>query len=84
LSNSKAVQACRKQSADYDVVETFFEDMQSFLKRAAILESRVPRNRGWQNCLMDVFTSLLEMSGIATKFVELGRFSEAIRFAPGR
>ncbi|KAH7304596.1 hypothetical protein B0I35DRAFT_401084 [Stachybotrys elegans] len=70
--------ACRKQSADYDVVETFFEDMQSFLKRADILGSRVPQNRGWQNCLMDVFTSLLEMSGIATKFVELGRFKKWI------
>ncbi|KAK4098055.1 hypothetical protein N658DRAFT_561330 [Parathielavia hyrcaniae] len=68
--------ACRKQSADYNVVEAFFEDMQSFLKRTVIIQSRLPPNGCWQNCLMDVFTSFLEMSGVATKFVELGRFKK--------
>ncbi|KAK4182295.1 hypothetical protein QBC35DRAFT_347446, partial [Podospora australis] len=54
-------QACRKQSADYNVIEAFFEDMQSFLERTIIIQSRVTPNQGWERCLMDVFTAFLVM-----------------------
>jgi flagellar motility protein MotE (MotC chaperone) len=70
------LKACRSVSADYDVVMVFFEDMNSFLERITILESRLPKFPAYRNCLMDVFTAFLVMTGIATKYIELGRFSK--------
>jgi hypothetical protein len=67
--------ACRQVSADYDVVVVFFEDMNAFLQRIVILETRMPKYKAYQNCLMDVFTSFLAMCGFAHKYIELGRFS---------
>ncbi|KAJ0361168.1 hypothetical protein COL154_007035 [Colletotrichum chrysophilum] len=72
------LQACRSVSADYDIVIVFFEDMNSFLQRISILESRLPQKRAYQNCLMEVFTSLLNMCGFAHKYIELGRFKKWI------
>lgn len=65
---------CKGQSADYDVVTAFFEDMNNFLQRVTILEGRVPDYRAYQACLMDVFTALLMMCAFATKFIAKGRF----------
>ncbi|KAJ7620610.1 hypothetical protein DFH06DRAFT_68426 [Mycena polygramma] len=74
--------ACKQVSTDYDVITSFFEDMNSFLQRITILEtrldSRLPRYPAYRNCLMDVFTSLLEMCGYATMYIELGRFRKWI------
>ncbi|KAJ4251856.1 hypothetical protein NW762_011153 [Fusarium torreyae] len=70
--------ACRDQRADYDLVVVFFEDMNSFLQRTVILESRLPAHKAYQNCLMDVFTSFLTMCGYAHKYIELGRFKKWI------
>lgn len=68
--------ACKQVSADYDVVTAFFEDMNAFLQRITILESRLPNYPAYRNCLMDVFTSVLEMCGFATKYIQLRRFSK--------
>lgn len=57
------------------MVTAFFEDMNAFLQRITILESRLPKYPAYRNCLMDVFSSVLEMCGFATKYIELGRFS---------
>ncbi|GJC84386.1 hypothetical protein ColLi_07224 [Colletotrichum liriopes] len=70
--------ACRKLSADYDVVVVFFQDMNSFLQRITILERRLPKHKGYQNSLMEVFTSFLVMCGFAHKYIELGRFKKWI------
>ncbi|RBR06164.1 uncharacterized protein FIESC28_11179 [Fusarium coffeatum] len=70
--------ACRDQRADYDLVVVFFEDMNSFLQRVVILETRLPGHKAYQNCLMDVFTSFLTMCGYAHKYIELGRFKKWI------
>ncbi|KAH6891532.1 hypothetical protein B0T10DRAFT_605777 [Thelonectria olida] len=70
--------ACRQVSADYDVVIVFFEDMNSFLQRITILETRLPKYKAYQNCLMDVFTSFLSMCSFAHKYIELGRFKKWI------
>jgi hypothetical protein len=70
------IQACKQVSADYDVVIAFFEDMNSFLQRITIIETRMPKYPAYRNSLMDVFTSLLKMCGFATRYVELGRFSK--------
>ncbi|KAL7920644.1 hypothetical protein ACQKWADRAFT_298070 [Trichoderma austrokoningii] len=70
--------ACKQVSADYDVVVVFFEDMNSFLERVTILETRLPSQKAYQNCLMDVFTSFLTLTGYAHKYIELGRFKKWI------
>ncbi|KAF4890773.1 hypothetical protein CGCVW01_v014359 [Colletotrichum viniferum] len=53
----------------------FFEDMNSFLQRIVILETKLPKYNAYQNCLMDVLTSFLAMCGFAHRYIELGRFS---------
>ncbi|KAK3372728.1 hypothetical protein B0H63DRAFT_401878 [Podospora didyma] len=68
--------ACRQVSADYDVVDVFFEDLNSFLQRIVILETRMPRHKAYQNCLMDVFSSFLSMCGFATQYIKAGRFKK--------
>lgn len=68
--------ACRQVSADYDIVVVFFEDMNAFLQRIVILETRMPKYKAYQNCLMDVFTSFLTMCAFAHKYIELGRFKK--------
>ncbi|KAJ4348566.1 uncharacterized protein N0V89_009943 [Didymosphaeria variabile] len=70
--------ACKQVSADYDVVTAFFEDMNAFLQRITILESRLPSYPAYRNCLMDAFTSVLEMCGFATKYIQLKRFKKWI------
>ncbi|KAL7768437.1 hypothetical protein ACKLNR_002738 [Fusarium oxysporum f. sp. zingiberi] len=72
------LQACRSVSADYDIIIVFFEDMNSFLTRITILETRLPKYKAYQNCLMEVFNSLLTMCGFAHKYIELGRFKKWI------
>ncbi|KAH7310782.1 hypothetical protein B0I35DRAFT_357885 [Stachybotrys elegans] len=72
------LQACRSLSADYDVVVVFFDDMNSFLQRIIILETRLPAHKAYQNCLMDVFNSFLSMCGFAHKYIVLGRFKKWI------
>ncbi|KAL2676439.1 hypothetical protein Neosp_010197 [[Neocosmospora] mangrovei] len=72
------LQACRSVSADYDIVIVFFNDMNSFLTRITILETRLPKYKAYQNCLMEVFTSILTMCGFAHKYIELGRFKKWI------
>ncbi|KAM5349900.1 hypothetical protein ACJ41O_006405 [Fusarium nematophilum] len=72
------LQACRSVSADYDIVIVFFDDMNSFLSRITILETRLPKYKAYQNCLMEVFTSFLTMCGFAHKYIELGRFKKWI------
>lgn len=59
------------------MVVVFFEDMNSFLERVTILETRLPSSKAYQNCLMDVFTSFLTLTGYAHKYIELGRFSKS-------
>ncbi|RDW63670.1 hypothetical protein BP6252_11215 [Coleophoma cylindrospora] len=75
---SYMLNACKQVSADYDVVMNFFEDMNSFLQRITILESRLPSYPAYRNCLMDVFTSLLEMCAFATRYIREGRFKKWI------
>ncbi|EQB56295.1 hypothetical protein CGLO_03705 [Colletotrichum gloeosporioides Cg-14] len=72
------IQACRKVSADCNIVMVFFEDMNSFLQRIVILETRLPKHNAYQNCSMDAFTSVLTMCGFAHKYIEVGRFKNWI------
>lgn len=65
--------ACKGQSADYDMITSFFGEMNNFLQRVTILEDRLPEYGAYQTCLMDVFTAFLRMCAFATKFISKGR-----------
>lgn len=72
---SFVLSAFKSQKADFDVVANFFEDMNNFLHRVTIIEERVPKQRAYQNALMDVFTALLALCAIARKYIFKGKFS---------
>lgn len=55
---------------------TFFVDLTMFLRRMKILEKRLPEQGAFHDCVYDVFASLLTMCGIATKYIQLKRFSK--------
>lgn len=65
-------------SADYDVVTTFFVDLTQFLRRMKILEKRLPEQGAFHDCVFDVFASLLRMCAMATRYIELKRFSRSL------
>ncbi|KAH8893455.1 hypothetical protein GQ53DRAFT_840505 [Thozetella sp. PMI_491] len=71
MSASKAV------SEDYDMVVQFFDIMNSFLERIAMLENRMPDLKQFQVFLMNVFKSLLTLAAIARKYrTEQGRLKK--------
>ncbi|EXF77365.1 hypothetical protein CFIO01_10138 [Colletotrichum fioriniae PJ7] len=72
------IKGCRSVTVDYDILIVFFEDMNGFLKRIAILETRLPKHRAYQNCLMEVFVSMLTMCGQGRKCIDLRRFKRWI------
>jgi len=57
------------------MVACFFEDSNSFLERIVILEGRLPKQKAYQNCLLEVFAAFLKMAAFSHKYIELGRFS---------
>lgn len=68
MSASKAV------SDDYDMIESFFDIMNSFLERLQILETKLPDSKNFKAVLMRVFVSLLGICAIARKYRIKGRF----------
>ncbi|GME44923.1 glyoxalase bleomycin resistance protein dioxygenase protein [Neofusicoccum parvum] len=66
--------ASKDVSADYDVIMTFFDIQHSFLERISIIESKIPTVKAYQTILMRVFSSILALSSIATKYAKEGRF----------
>lgn len=48
----------------------------SFLERISILESKIPTIKAYQAILMRVFSSILTLSSIATKYEQEGRFRQ--------
>ncbi|KAK0373549.1 hypothetical protein CLIM01_09075 [Colletotrichum limetticola] len=72
------IKGCRSVTVDYDILVVFFEDMNGFLNRIAILETRLPKHRAYQNCLMEVFVSMLTICGQGRKCIDLRRFKKWI------
>lgn len=68
--------ASKHVSDDYDLIEGFFRMMQSFLQRLSLLENMIPRERNFQICLINVFSSLLKLSAIAQTYRKSNRFSK--------
>ncbi|KAI8724317.1 hypothetical protein NCS52_00000500 [Fusarium sp. LHS14.1] len=73
ISVSKSV------SADYDKVAGFFEDLRSYLVRLKILEGNVPPIPELKVVLAEVFTSILVLCAICTKYVRTKRVVKAFR-----
>ena len=76
MKAARAFAARRNPSSPLGVV--FFNDMNIFLKRITILETRLPKYKAYQNCLMEVFSSFLSLCGVAQKYIELKRFKKWI------
>ncbi|RSL87145.1 hypothetical protein CDV31_016307 [Fusarium ambrosium] len=73
ISVSKSV------SADYDKVAGFFEDLRSYLVRLKILEGNVPPIPELRVVLAEVFTSILVLCAICTKYIRTRRVVKAFR-----
>lgn len=61
-------------SADYDMIQSFFDLMQSFLQRLSLLEGRIPEQRAFQQHVVKVFSSLLKLCALAHSYCVQGRF----------
>ncbi|KAH7111654.1 ankyrin repeat-containing domain protein [Dactylonectria estremocensis] len=66
-------------SADYDKVAGFFEDLRSYLSQLKILENNVPQIPELKVVLAEVFTSILVLCAICTKYIHKKRVVKAFR-----
>ncbi|KAI8725461.1 hypothetical protein NCS52_00117200 [Fusarium sp. LHS14.1] len=73
ISVSKSV------SADYDKVAGFFEDLRSYLCRLKVLEGNVPPIPELKAVLVQVFTSILVLCAICTKYIRKKRVVKAFQ-----
>lgn len=76
IIDADQIQASKNVSYDYDQVEAFFDIMGSLLERLSLLESKLPSAKSYKAILMQVFSSLMELCGTATKYITDGRFSK--------
>ncbi|KAL1634037.1 hypothetical protein SLS56_002629 [Neofusicoccum ribis] len=58
----------------HEMIMTFFDIQHSFLERISIIESKIPTVKAYQTIMMRVFSSILALSSIATKYAKEGRF----------
>jgi hypothetical protein len=70
---SDSSQVSRSVSADYDRVAGFFEDLRSYLCRLKVLEGNVPPVPELKAVLVQVFTSILVLCAICTKYIRKKR-----------
>lgn len=52
-------------SEDYDMIESFFDVMHLFILRLSLLENKIPAQEAFQKHLITVFSSLLNLTGLA-------------------
>lgn len=60
-------------SADYDRVEDFFEGLSSYLNQLAVLELHIPPLPQLAEVMTEIFTSVLTLFGICTKYMKTRR-----------
>ncbi|KAF7454353.1 Goodbye domain containing protein [Pyrenophora tritici-repentis] len=77
ISTAKAV------SADFDRLEEFFEELSSYLTRLKVWESEIPQITELEEVMTEVFTSVLVLCGICTKYVRMRRLVKAFRALAG-
>lgn len=68
--------ASKHVSEDYDMIESFFDLMHSFISRLSLLENKIPAQAAFQKHLIQVFSSLLNLTGLARSYCLKGRFTK--------
>ncbi|KAI3391897.1 hypothetical protein diail_6637 [Diaporthe ilicicola] len=68
--------ASKYVSEDYDMIESFFDVMHSFILRLSLLENKIPAQDAFQKHLIFVFSSLLSLTGLARSYCLKGRFTK--------
>ncbi|KAL1884038.1 hypothetical protein Daus18300_000147 [Diaporthe australafricana] len=68
--------ASKHVSEDYDMIESFFDVMHSFILRLSLLENKIPAQLAFQKHLIFVFSSLLSLAGLARSYCLKGRFTK--------
>lgn len=68
--------ASKHVSEDYDMIESFFDVMHSFILRLSLLENKIPAQLAFQKHLIFVFSSLLSLTGLARSYCLKGRFTK--------
>ncbi|PLB46084.1 hypothetical protein P170DRAFT_259882 [Aspergillus steynii IBT 23096] len=64
-------------SADYDKLTEFFEDLDAYLGRVKVLESRMSLIPELQNALAEVLSSVLILCGISARYIKTRRIGES-------
>lgn len=68
------ITASKHVSEDYDIIESFFDVMHTFIMRLSLLENKIPVQVEFQKHLICVFSSLLTLAGLARSYcVKKGR-----------
>ncbi|KAH9882828.1 hypothetical protein J1614_000194 [Plenodomus biglobosus] len=70
-------------SADFDRIEEFFQDLSSYLTQLKVWEHNLPCIPELEEVITEVFTSVLVLCGICTKYVKMKRFVKAFRALAG-
>ncbi|KAH7216441.1 hypothetical protein BKA60DRAFT_65836 [Fusarium oxysporum] len=73
ISVSKSV------SADYDKLESFFEDLKSYLTCLSVLENNIPAVPELRAALTEVLISILVLCAICTRYMKTKRIIKAFR-----
>jgi hypothetical protein len=72
---SYLIETTTRVTKDNDTVEDFFGKMEEFLTRLSILKDNVPKEAVLEQHLVKILESFLTLCGIATKYIDRGRFS---------
>ncbi|KAH7480071.1 hypothetical protein FOMA001_g7651 [Fusarium oxysporum f. sp. matthiolae] len=65
-------------SADYDKLESFFEDLKSYLTRLSVLENNIPAVPELKAALTEVLISILVLCAICTRYMKTKRISKLL------
>lgn len=71
------LQTANTVSADYDKIEGFFEDLESYLQKLKILETHVSVLPELTESIMKVFSAILVLCGICAKQASTRRYGES-------
>ena len=73
------LRAAKDVTSDYERIISFYDQMNKFLERVSIIEDHLPSIPNYRRILMGVFSSLLNICGIATRYIAKGRFKKWFR-----
>ncbi|KAM4067399.1 ankyrin repeats (3 copies) domain-containing protein [Hirsutella rhossiliensis] len=73
------IQAAMNVSSDYDRLVDFFQDVESYLKGIEIWETQVPSVPQLSDAIIAVFSSVLVLCGLYTRYISKKRVVKAFR-----